>query len=166
MTQKKKVWIKIISHRREFDTSPFSEIDADETEPCSFDDGEESSEMSMEGRLLRGEHRVELVWEESALSGMEGSSASLGFDLASPGLVTMLREGAVSTALVFEKGKRHICCYRTPYSSFEVCTYTVSVENRMLTEGKLYLDYIVEFHGAQAERCRMEIRVQEQQNLF
>ena len=88
---------------------------------------------------------------------VEGSVTSVGFERNNPGLVSMIRTGTVETALIFELGKRHISVYDTPISSFEVCVQTLRVENRLLRDGILQLDYLIEIHGAQAEHCRMTI---------
>lgn len=117
----------------------------------------ESAEMMMEGRLVVTSKRAELVYHESELTGMEGSVTKIGFDLDAPSLVTMLRGGSVSTALVFEPHQRHICVYNTPFSSFEVCVHTLEVKNELLESGKLYLDYLIEIHGARTERCQMTL---------
>lgn len=124
---------------------------------------EEPSEMLMEGRLVTSPSRVELIYEEGELTGMEGSVTSIGFDRGAPYLISMMRTGLVSTAMVFEKGKRHLCLYNTPFSEFEICVHALQVENRLLQEGYLYIDYLIEVHGAQAERCKMTIRVQSNQ---
>ena len=117
----------------------------------------EPTEMLMEGRLITNEHRVELIYEESELTGMEGSVTSIGFDRSNPALVSMLRTGPVRTAMTFEEGRRHICFYNTPFSEFEVCVRTVKVNNRLLEENRLELDYLIEIHGAQAEHCKMTV---------
>ncbi len=140
--------------------------DADESDLYSApditedDDAPQSMEMFSDGRLRLTEDAYSLSYEESALTGMEGTSAQIFFRKDQPTLVTMLRSGAVSTALVFEPGKRHICAYRTPYMTFEVCVHTLSVANH-LCEGAstLDLDYIIELRGAQAERCRLHLEV-------
>lgn len=137
-------------------------IPEEESELFSEEAGEdlpESFEILMEGRLVTTTHRVELMYEESELTGMEGSVTSIGFDRAAPHVISMMRTGLVSTGMVFEKGKRHMCIYRTPISQFEVCVCAKDVDNRLLTDGFLHLDYLVEIHGAQAERCRMTLTV-------
>ena len=125
-------------------------------------DGEDSdnAEMLMEGRLVVTSKRAELVYHESELTGMEGSVTKIGFDLDFPNLVTMLRGGSVSTALVFEPHQRHICVYNTPFSSFEVCVHTLEIKNELLETGTLYLDYLIEIHGARTERCQMTLTFQ------
>ena len=129
----------------------------EEPEPDPSSDGDDTSELLMEGRLVTTTHRVELVYQESELTGMEGSTTAIGFDRACPEVISMTRSGMVRTGMVFEAGKRHVCIYHTLFSDFEVCIRTFRVENRILKEGKLYLDYLMEIHGTQTERCRMTV---------
>ena len=117
----------------------------------------EVMELLLEGRLVTAGERAELVWQESELTGMEGSTTKIGFALDAPGLVSMLRSGSVNTALVFEAGRRHTCIYNTPFSAFEVCVQGLEVDNRLLADGALVLDYLIEVRGNRTERCRMEI---------
>ena len=130
-----------------------------------FDDVDpDSTELMTEGTMTMGDGQIRLTYKESELTGMEGSVTSIGFDRAAPEVISMMRTGLVSTGMVFEKGKRHMCIYRTPISEFEVCVYAKNVDNRLLTDGVLLLDYIVEIHGAQAERCRMTLTVRKEEN--
>lgn len=170
---KRNVMISILTSRTEMNMSLFAEdAEAEEIEEGadgapSLDEilknvtGEmpEPTEMLMEGRLLTSTLRVELVYAESELTGMEGSLTAIGFDRANPGLVSMIRTGPVRTAMTFEQGKRHICLYNTPFSEFEVCVRTLKVKNRLLEENILELDYLIEIHGAQAEHCKMWISI-------
>lgn len=165
---KRNVMIDILTSRVEMNLSLFEEgAEEIEEDVPSFEEffknatGEmpEPTEMLMEGRLLTSEHRVELVYAESELTGMEGSMTAIGFDRANPELVSMVRTGPVRTAMTFEEGKRHICIYNTPFSEFEVCVRTVKVKNRLLEENSLELDYLIEIHGAQAEHCKMTVTV-------
>ncbi|MBO7274545.1 MAG: DUF1934 domain-containing protein, partial [Clostridia bacterium] len=168
---KQNVMIDILTSRIEMNMSLFDEdAEAEEIEesiPQSFEDvlknfsGEmpEPTEMLMEGKLLVAEHRVELVYAESELTGMQGSLTAIGFEPSNPDLVSMVRTGPVRTAMTFEEGKRHICLYNTPFSEFEVCVRTIKVNNRLLEENKLELDYLIEIHGAQAEHCKMTVTV-------
>lgn len=167
---KRKVWIHIFTSRLTLGRAIFDaseemlgedlgeeELEAEAASAEASGELPEPTEMLMEGRLVTSPERVELIWEESELTGMEGSVSSLGFQRSDAGLVSMMRTGPVRTALIFEEGKRHFCIYRTPFSEFEVCVYTRRVENGLLTEGRLFLDYLMEIHGAQAERCRMTV---------
>lgn len=140
------------------------------TEPAPDEDGnvEESQQMEVfcDGRLRLTADEFSLTYEETELTGMEGTESQLSFRRADRGLLTMLRTGSVTTALVFEKGKRHICVYQTPYMPFEVCVHTLNIDNRLAVDdgqlgGVLELDYVVEIRGARAERCRMRLEVRE-----
>ena len=124
---------------------------------------EDVIEMTTEGVLRLEDGRVEIAYEESELTGMEGANTSVSFTTDAPQLVTMMRGGTVTTALVFEPRRRHICAYHTPFMPFEICVYARSVDNRLLQDGILELDYIIELRGAQAERTKftMEIRTLE-----
>ncbi len=142
----------------EYDEEYAEELDEEALAPEG--DGEpEEAEIMTEGRLVTTSRRADLVYEESELTGMEGSVSKLGFDLDRPELVSMLRSGSVSTALIFEPHRRHICVYQTPFSEFEVCVQTLEIRNRLLTAGELYLDYLIEIHGAKTERCKMYLSI-------
>lgn len=133
------------------------DLPEDMTEP-----GEpEKAEMLMEGRLVCTSERAELMWEESELTGMEGATSKIGFAHRYPELISMLRSGSVDTALVFEPRRRHVCVYNTPFSAFEVCVQGIAVENTLLKNGKLHLDYLIEIRGNRTERCRMWIEFRE-----
>ncbi len=159
---KRNVMISILSSRLEYAHSLFEEENEEgeneAAEPMPLlSEMPEPTELLVEGRLVTGKDRVELVYEESEMSGMEGAVTSIGFDRANPGLITMVRSGIVETAMCFEEGKRHFSVYDTPFSSFQICVRGVKVRNLLLQNGTVELEYLIEIHGAQAERCRMTI---------
>ena len=152
------VRIKIRSVRYEVEASLFSdensELDLSElrVEP-------ETVEINTLGILKTEEGRVEVSYEETEATGMSGSTTAISFLESDENIVTMIREGAVSTALVFEAGKRHHCLYKTPFMPFQVCVHTMKVDNRLQDEGYIDLDYIVEIRGAQAERTKFRMEL-------
>ena len=160
----KKIKMKIKSTRYDVEESLFSKIiaqadlDYDEEDDVDFSD-EEAIELSTEGVMNTDGKKVELVYEETEITGMKGSKTSVYFETDNVGFVCMMRSGAVSTSLLFEKGKRHHCVYNTPIMPFEICVRTLKVENNMLTEGTLKLDYIIEIRGNKAERTKFEMSV-------
>lgn len=116
-------------------------------------------EMTTEGTLRIRDGRMEISYDESELTGMEGASTCVSFANDNPNLITMMRGGTVTTALVFEPHRRHICVYHTPFMPFEICVYSSRVDNRLLDLGTLELDYIIELRGAQAERTRFTMKI-------
>ncbi len=165
--ESRNIKMKIRSLRYDVEASFFSdlvdeaanEIDLDVTDAGHSFDEEDAIELSTEGVMKVDENKIELVYEESELTGMEGSTTTVYFELGNPGFVTIYRTGSVSTSLVFEKGKRHHCAYNTPIMPFEICVKTIKVENNILTEGRLKLDYVIEIRGAKAERTKFELTV-------
>lgn len=119
----------------------------------------ETLEMITQGFVRVRSGRVEIVYDEGELSGMEGSQTVISYAKGEPQTVSMIRTGAVSTALVFERGVRHLCTYETPYMPFQIGVFALSVDNRLESEGVIVLDYLIEIRGAQAERCKMTMKV-------
>ncbi|MBQ1232472.1 MAG: DUF1934 domain-containing protein [Clostridia bacterium] len=120
---------------------------------------EEALEMVTQGLVRVRGGRVEIVYDEGELSGMEGSQTVISYAKGEPQTVSMIRTGAVSTVLVFERGVRHLCTYETPYMPFQIGVLALAVDNRLESEGEICLDYLIEIRGAQAERCKMTMKV-------
>lgn len=161
---KKSIRIKLTSLREASNDSFFNEIlggePMDELEDeIPEEEPEGPIEMFSEGELYITDERVIIAYDESELTGMEGSHTQVRFERNMPELVTMMRHGTVNTILVFEKGKRHICTYQTEYMPFEICVNTKEVINTLLQNGRIDLDYIVEIRGAQAERTQFTIEI-------
>lgn len=164
----KEIRIKIRSRQYELSKGLmnrlFEELDMVDDEEFNEENVMESGdelEMTVDGYLSDDGEKVEITYEESELTGMEGASTKVYFEKSNPQLLTMLRGGSVTTAMVFEAGQRHICIYETPIMPFELCIYTRKIKNELLNEGSLSLDYIVEFKGAQAERTVFELTIEE-----
>lgn len=154
------VRIKIKSVRYEVEASLFAEENEYDGSLTALPDAEpEAVEINTVGRLSEEKGRIEISYEETEVTGMEGSTTAITYVKEQAGLVTMLREGVVSTALVFEEGKRHHCVYNTPFMPFQVCVHTLRVDNRLDTDKLLELDYIVEIRGAQAERTKFRMEL-------
>ena len=163
----REIKMKIRSLRYDVEESFFSKQSDDITQDildpaediAELFEEEDAIELSTEGVLNIDEEKVEIVYEESEITGMEGSKTSVYFESDNAGFVSMMRSGMVSTSLLFEKGKRHHCVYNTPIMPFEICVRTLKVENEILTSGTLKLDYIIEIRGNKAERTKFEMTV-------
>ena len=114
-------------------------------------------EMTAEGSYHDDGHRITITYREGELSGLGDTKTSLFFRKSEPHTVTLTRDGAVRTALLFEQGKRHICVYQTPLMPMELAVKTRAVKNTVAENGKLYLDYIVEIKGADPERTELTL---------
>ncbi len=163
MNNTEEVRIRLKSTRYEVDASLFSaDGEAEDGLRVILADREaepETIEINSLGRLSRVNGRVEISYDETEVTGMEGSTTAISFMEEADGVVSMIREGAVSTALVFEEGKRHHCVYNTPFMPFEVCVRTLKVNNRLSEDRYLDLDYVIEIRGAQAERTKFRMEL-------
>ncbi|MGI6167788.1 MAG: DUF1934 domain-containing protein [Eubacteriales bacterium] len=112
-------------------------------------------EFMTEGLLRTEGERCELSYDESELSGLEGSRTMLIFDETLPDTLTMIRSGVVKVTMVFCPGLRHVCRYDNPLIPFELTLMTHSLENSLLTDGRLEIDYTTELAGGGRARTRL-----------
>ena len=131
------------------DCDPF-----DLTEPS--DDG--VIEMMTEAEVKTDGGRLIIAYDETEITGMGESKTEISFMQGDPTVISVMRTGDVRTALVIEQGVRHICTYDTPVMPFEVCTYARKAVNTITEDGgEMHLDYIVEIHGALAQRTLLDV---------
>ena len=162
MSLKKDIRLKIKSTRYEVEASLFSDDESEEALTVRAEDADESPEIieiNSLGTLYDDGDRVEVTYEETEATGMEGSTTAVSFLRSQSGIVSMTRSGAVSTVLTFEAGKRYHCVYKTPYMPFEICVRTLKVENLLMTMGTLDIDYVIEIRGARAERTKFRMQL-------
>jgi len=161
MRDMEEVRIRLRSIRYEVEESLFSVEDGEGVR--MMEDGgapePQTIDINTVGKRERSEGRLKISYEETEATGMDGSVTAITFLTDQPEVVSMIREGAVSTALVFEEGKRHHCLYQTPFMPFEICVRTIKVENRLMEDGYLALDYVIEIRGAKAERTKFRMEV-------
>ena len=116
-------------------------------------------ELVTEGRLEREGGSYTLSYQESELTGLEGTLTTFQIE---PERVTLLRVGEYNSQMVFEEGRRHMAMYNTPYGAM-----TVGVNTRhLLAElddqgGDIEIDYAIEIDHAIAGRSIFQIKVKE-----
>lgn len=109
----------------------------------SGENGPEEVELVTPGRLVQdGKGRYTISYEESELTGLEGTTTVLRIEGER---VTLLREGSVNSQMVFEEGRRHLSMYETPYGSLSVGINTRRMRSTVGEDGgDLEIDYAVE----------------------
>ena len=96
-------------------------------------EGEEDKvELLTEGEYEYGEEQSTLRYEESSLPGMEGTTTTF---LIEPGAVTMSREGNIVSQMLFQKDKKHLFLYTTPYGSSTLGIRTQRLQVEVGPEG-------------------------------
>lgn len=157
----KKVRVKIETDRYTLSASPLFSGAAELFVPPAEEPVAETdhAELLTEARLRDDGTRVFLSYEEGVFSRMEKTTTTVSFAKAEPGLLSVIRTGGVRTSLLFEKGRRHTCIYQTPIMPFEVCVATRNVHNDLAERGTLFLDYLIEIRGAEAEHTRFRLSI-------
>ena len=75
-----------------------------------------------------------------------------------PGRVTMTREGAFGTTMVFVRGQRFEGAYHTPYGDLEMAVYATKVDCRLAPHaGTVNLQYTLDMQGAFAAMNTLEL---------
>jgi uncharacterized beta-barrel protein YwiB (DUF1934 family) len=104
--------------------------------------------------------RITLRYEESELSGMEGTTTELIFTKDEPTLVTLRRTGTVRCALVMEERKQHSGVYETPVMPLDLTVTTHSLKNSITEEGgTLDVYYSLRFGTVTTTRTRLRVEV-------
>lgn len=148
-----------------------SDENAEETEEALFDEsccGEsgEPFEMVTEGRLRIRGNLCELSYMEDRAEGMDDVRSTLVFSKARPNILTLTRSGMMQMTLSFEEGRHHIGSYHIgalqaffseDQKGLPIASYARKVQNNLLGDGTLELDYIIEVRGMDTQRTVFSI---------
>lgn len=126
----------------------------------TFSELDESGKIEsiLYAEIKESERDCTVTYEEMS-EGMDGVSTEIKFKKDAPQEISISRTGALEAFMYFEEGKRHICVYNTGIMPFEICIYSKRVDNRLLSDGVLEIEYIIEIKGACAQKTvfKMEI---------
>lgn len=116
-------------------------------------------ELVTEGRLVKEGSGYTLTYQESELTGLEGTLTTIQVE---GDQVTMLRAGEFNAQMVFQEGRRHLSMYNTPYGAMAIGVNT----NHLLAEvdehgGAIEVDYAIEVDHAIAGRNIFQIKIKE-----
>jgi len=125
-----------------------------------FEDDSEKLDIFTEGMLTYSDGRISVSYNETELTGMEGTTTTITFMTDEPGIITMLRTGSVYTALTLEEGHRHICVYKAQGVPFELYTNAKRIRNSVTEDGgTLELIYTVETSGADTQFNHLKVEI-------
>ncbi|SKC58414.1 DUF1934 domain-containing protein [Maledivibacter halophilus] len=119
---------------------------------------EDVIELITEGKYYDKDNARYLVYEESELSGMEGCTTTLKI---TDDKVELKRFGRATSKLVFEKGKRHVSNYSTPYGNFrmEILTKKLDLEMDEKEKRKISLEYRISLQGLSEGTNKLDIEI-------
>ena len=120
-------------------------------------------ELVTEGVLARYGENYTLSYQESELTGLEGTTTRLHID---GGRVTLLREGSINSQMVFEEGRRHLSMYETPYGALSIGVNTRRMRSTLgESGGDLEIDYAIEIDNLVAGQNLFRMNVKKRPTL-
>ncbi len=128
-----------------------SEQRYEDTEPDSI-------ELMTEGTLvLTGENGIVLSYQESELTGLEGTTTA--FEIQGPQVI-LTRKGNVNSQMVFEEGKQHTSLYETPFGELAIGIQTSRLRHSLTERGGLMdIQYSISVDHSVTGRNAFKIRV-------
>ena len=123
-----------------------------------FDDIDpDATELMTDGTLEVTEDGLVLSYEESELTGMEGTTTT--FEVCGP-RVTLTRSGAVNSQMVFEEGRQHTSLYETPFGELSVDIQTGRLRHNLTERGGIMeIQYSIAVEHTVTGRNFFKIRV-------
>ncbi len=118
-------------------------------------------ELLTEGLMELREEGLSLSYEESTLTGMEGTTTVL--EVKGPRVI-LRRMGTVSSQMVFEEGRQHTSLYETPFGELSIDIQT-SYLRHSLTErgGRMEIRYSISVEHASTGKNRFCLKVRRKQ---
>ena len=118
-------------------------------------------ELVTAGRLTRVGESYTLSYQESELTGLEGTLTTIQVDGEQ---VTLMRVGEFTSQMVFQEGRRHLSMYNTPYGAMAIGVNTRHLLADLTDQGgDIEIDYAIEIDHALASRNVFQIKVSENQ---
>lgn len=108
----------------------------------TVESGDDVIELVTDGKYSYGEDASMITYNESSLTGMEGTKTTFKIE---KDIVTLTREGAVNSQMLFQKGRKHFFIYDTPYGATTMGVDTQKLRTDMGEHGgKMDIVYSVD----------------------
>ena len=95
-----------------------------------------SVELMTEGEYSYSPEKSELIYQESSITGMAGTTTTFTVE---PDTVILTRVGTVTSQMLFRRGEKHLFLYETPYGNATMGIYTRRLE-RDIGEGRGHVE--------------------------
>ena len=117
----------------------------------------DATELMTEGTLEQTENGLRISYQETALTGMEGTLTT--FEIGGSRVI-LRRSGSVSSQMVFEEGRQHTSLYETPFGDLAVDIQTSRLRHNLTERGGIMeIRYSIAVEHAVTGRNCFKIRV-------
>lgn len=125
------------------------------------DGQKDQMELVSQGTLAREGEAMVLSYEESELTGLEGTTTTFRVE---PHRIVLLREGTLNSEMIFQEGQKHVSLYQTPYGALMLGVNThKAVAHLTEAGGTLSIRYGMEADGETMGENAFEIQVTQPQ---
>ena len=150
--------------QRVFDGETVSEQEIDDV---FGEESETEIELCTEAEMyFNKEGSIEISYVENEDDEQLKTNSKIIFSPSEPGLVIMTKDGAMNAVLSFEEGKQHICTYDTPFMPIKVYVNASLVDNRLLSDGELHLNYTLNLNDNEPQHFIVEVKIKEEEQDF
>ena len=119
-------------------------------------DKDEVIEVVTPGKFHLGESEFKAVYEESEISGMDGTTTTL---VIKDDVLVLEREGSTSTRMEFKKGEDVISLYNTPYGMMNINISTKELDIDMDEDGGvIYTKYVLGLEGQPGITTELKVK--------
>ena len=127
---------------------------------CLEDQEQEDIELMTEGAYEYAGDTGSFRYEESEITGMEGTTTEFQF---SPAEVVISRKGTFASRMVVVEGRKNVFLYETPYGSATLGVDTHKITNKLGEHGgELNIDYTLQLDRMMVSRNRFLVKIKEQ----
>ena len=120
-------------------------------------DKDEVIEVVTPGKFHLGESEFKAVYEESEISGMDGTTTTL---VIKDDVLVLEREGSTSTRMEFKKGEDVISLYNTPYGMMNINISTKELDIDMDEDGGvIYTKYVLGLEGQPGITTELKFKI-------
>ena len=119
----------------------------------------DETELMTEGTLTETADGFLITYQESELTGMEGTTTA--FEIRGS-QVLLTRSGKVNSQMVFEAGRQHTSLYKTPFGELTVDVRTSCLRHNMTARGGLLeIRYSIAVEHTVTGKNSFRVRVRE-----
>ena len=120
-------------------------------------DKDEVIEVVTPGKFHLGESEFKAVYEESEISGMDGTTTTL---VIKDDVLVLEREGSTSTRMEFKKGEDVTSLYNTPYGMMNINISTKELDIDMDEDGGvIYTKYVLGLEGQPGITTELKVKI-------
>lgn len=118
---------------------------------------EDAIEMHTPGDFYKEEDSYYAVYDETEISGMEGTKTTLEIH---PDKLSLIREGTTSARMEFEKNNKYHTLYNTPYGAMELLIQTNELSVKVNEGGgQIFIDYNMSISGQKPMKTALKINI-------